>query len=110
MQSLRLAFITSTASPSGSEWLPLYSGGRLLFTTWLLASMVFMSCYGGILTAMLTFPRVTIPIDSIYDLVAQTKMPWKIEGGSMLYQYFEVTSRAGPERRCSDIPHSHALL
>lgn len=70
--------------------MPRYSGGRVSITTWLLASLVFMSSYSGILTAMLTFPRVTIPIDSIYDLVAQQKMPWKIEGGSMLYQYFQV--------------------
>ncbi|KAK8404105.1 hypothetical protein O3P69_000278 [Scylla paramamosain] len=63
--------------------------GRVLVTTWLLASLVFMSSYGGILTAMLTVPRVTIPIDSMYDLVAQNDMPWKVEGGSMLYQYFQ---------------------
>ncbi|KAG7156383.1 putative Glutamate receptor ionotropic, kainate 1-like 5, partial [Homarus americanus] len=29
-------------------------GGRLIVTTWLLASLVFMTSYGGILTAMLT--------------------------------------------------------
>ena len=75
---------------SGSLWLPPHDAGRVLVTTWLLASLVFMSSYGGILTAMLTVPRVTIPIDSMYDLVAQNDMPWKVEGGSMLYQYFQV--------------------
>ncbi|XP_045118446.1 glutamate receptor ionotropic, kainate 3-like [Portunus trituberculatus] len=74
---------------AGSEWLPPHDAGRVLVTTWLLASLVFMSSYGGILTAMLTVPRVTIPIDSMYDLVAQNDMPWKVEGGSMLYQYFQ---------------------
>ncbi|XP_063840773.1 uncharacterized protein LOC135089254 [Scylla paramamosain] len=42
-----------------------------------------MSSYGGILTAMLTVPRVTIPIDSLADLVAQNDLPWRLEAGSM---------------------------
>ncbi|MPC24168.1 Glutamate receptor ionotropic, delta-1 [Portunus trituberculatus] len=79
----------SASPPCRSEWLPPHDAGRVLVTTWLLASLVFMSSYGGILTAMLTVPRVTIPIDSMYDLVAQNDMPWKVEGGSMLYQYFQ---------------------
>lgn len=75
---------------AGSEWLPRRDEGRLLVTTWLLASLVFMSSYSGILTAMLTVPRVTIPIDSIADLVRQSQLPWRFEGGSSMYQYFQV--------------------
>ena len=76
---------------SGSLWLPPHDAGRVLVTTWLLASLVFMSSYSGILTAMLTLPRVTIPIDSLADLVAQDDLPWKLEGGTSLHQYFKVT-------------------
>ncbi|XP_037792821.1 glutamate receptor-like [Penaeus monodon] len=64
-------------------------GGRLLVSTWLLASLVFMSSYSGILTAMITVPRVTIPIDSLADLVAQDDLPWRLEKGSMMFQYFQ---------------------
>nr|XP_045589654.1 glutamate receptor-like [Procambarus clarkii] len=71
------------------KWLPKKDSGRLLVTTWLLASLVFTSCYSGILTAMLTVPRVTIPIDSLPDLVAQTRLPWRLEAGSMMYAFFE---------------------
>ncbi|MPC24171.1 glutamate receptor ionotropic, kainate 1-like [Portunus trituberculatus] len=73
----------------GSEWLPPHDAGRMLVTTWLLASLVFMSSYSGILTAMLTVPRVTIPIDSLADLVAQDDLPWRLEAGSMMFQYFQ---------------------
>lgn len=51
-----------------------------------------MSSYSGILTAMITLPRVTIPIDSLADLVAQDELPWKVEGGTSLHQYFKVSA------------------
>ncbi|MPC54251.1 Glutamate receptor ionotropic, kainate 1 [Portunus trituberculatus] len=73
----------------GSEDVPPFTATRLLAAVWLLASMVFMSSYGGILTAMLTVPRVTIPIDSLADLVAQDDLPWTVESSSMMYQYFQ---------------------
>ncbi|XP_042204160.1 glutamate receptor-like [Homarus americanus] len=76
-------------SQEGSEWLPRKNGGRLIVTTWLLASLVFMSSYSGILTAMLTVPRVTIPIDSLADLASQTDLPWRLEADSMMYSFFE---------------------
>ncbi|MPD04166.1 hypothetical protein E2C01_099839 [Portunus trituberculatus] len=49
-----------------------------------------MSSYSGILTAMLTVPRVTIPIDSLRDLVSQSWMPWRLESGSWMLQYFRT--------------------
>nr|XP_053634336.1 glutamate receptor-like [Cherax quadricarinatus] len=61
--------------------------GRLIATSWLLASIVFAASYGGVLTAMLTVPRVTIPIDSLPDLVSQTKLPWRLEAGSMITRF-----------------------
>lgn len=62
----------------------------MLVTIWLLASLVFMSSYGGILTAMLTVPRVTIPIDSLADLVTQNDLPWRLESGAMMLTYLQV--------------------
>ncbi|XP_063840046.1 probable glutamate receptor [Scylla paramamosain] len=73
----------------GSVDVPPLSASRLLAAVWLLASLVFMSSYSGILTAMLTVPRVTIPIDSLADLVAQKDLPWRLETGSMMFQYFK---------------------
>lgn len=82
--------MSSTHLVAGSEWLPVNDGGRIVVATWLLASLVFMSSYSGILTAMLTVPRVTIPIDSLADLVAQDDLPWRLESGAMMLTYLEV--------------------
>ncbi|XP_050692919.1 glutamate receptor ionotropic, delta-2-like [Eriocheir sinensis] len=96
--------------PKGSNWLPRHNASRVLAATWLLASLVFMSSYGGILTAMLTVPRVTIPIDSLEDLVAQDDLPWRLEAGSMATQYLKVVLRRGGSSvtvstaGCSEIP------
>ncbi|XP_071548115.1 glutamate receptor-like [Panulirus ornatus] len=78
-----------TLTQESSHWLPRKDGGRIIVSTWLLASLVFMSSYSGILTAMLTIPRVIIPIDSLEDLVSQSDLPWRIEANAMIYQYFQ---------------------
>lgn len=85
-----LLTVFTPAFPTGSVDVPPFDGSRLVAAAWLLASLVFMSSYGGILTAMITVPRVTIPIDSLSDLVAQDELPWKLEYSSMTYQYFQV--------------------
>ncbi|XP_068205358.1 glutamate receptor-like [Palaemon carinicauda] len=78
-----------TMSQESSEWLPRYDGGRVIVSTWLIASLVFMSSYGGILTAMLTVPRVNIPIDSLEDLLKQSVLPWRLEAGTMMVNYLK---------------------
>ncbi|XP_069172269.1 glutamate receptor 1-like [Procambarus clarkii] len=78
------AWVFQTVTEQSPKWLPKRDGGRLIATTWLLAAIVFMSCYSGILTAMMTVPRVSTPIDSLADLVAQSKLPWRLEAGSMI--------------------------
>ncbi|XP_064099265.1 glutamate receptor ionotropic, kainate 3-like [Macrobrachium nipponense] len=78
-----------TMSQESSEWMPKHDGGRVVVTTWLFASLVFMSSYGGILTAMLTVPRVVIPIDSAKDLVRQSALPWRLEAGTMMVTYLK---------------------
>ncbi|XP_069172329.1 glutamate receptor ionotropic, kainate glr-3-like [Procambarus clarkii] len=82
-------WVVQTLSQQGPRWLPRKDAGRLIATTWLLASFVFMSCYSGILTAMLTVPRVYIPIDTLADLLAQSALPWKIETGTLLQNYLK---------------------
>ncbi|XP_063593053.1 glutamate receptor ionotropic, kainate glr-3-like [Penaeus indicus] len=91
------AWVFQTLTQESSDWIPKNDGGRLIVTTWLLASLVFMSSYSGILTAMLTLPRVTIPIDSLEDLVAQDDLPWRLEAGSMATKFLEESE--DPVRR-----------
>ena len=72
------------------EWLPKLMGPQVLIISWVLCTIVFTTSYSGILTAMLTIPKITIPVDSLEDLVNQDKIPWKLEVGSSMYQYFQV--------------------
>ncbi|XP_071530509.1 glutamate receptor ionotropic, delta-2-like [Panulirus ornatus] len=78
-------WVLQTVTQESSHWLPRKDGGRVLVVTWLLASLVFMSSYSGILTAKLTLPRITIPIDSLDDLVAQSDLPWRLAPGSYIF-------------------------
>ncbi|XP_064111335.1 glutamate receptor 1-like [Macrobrachium nipponense] len=71
----------------GSEWMPMSDSGRILLSAWLIATIVFSSLYSGTLTAMLTVPRVVIPIDSLADLVSQDRLPWRLEAGSMMPKF-----------------------
>ncbi|XP_069995906.1 probable glutamate receptor [Penaeus vannamei] len=87
--SLSALWVVKALTQEGTEWLPRTDGARVVVATWLLASLVFMSSYSGILTAMLTVPRVDIPIDSMRDLVTQTDIPWRLESGSWMLQYFQ---------------------
>ncbi|KAK8735217.1 hypothetical protein OTU49_005564, partial [Cherax quadricarinatus] len=43
------------------------------------------------LTAMLSIPKVAVPIDSMKDLVSQRRVPWTIESGS---SFFQIVSQA----------------
>ncbi|XP_050714451.1 glutamate receptor ionotropic, delta-1-like isoform X2 [Eriocheir sinensis] len=99
--STSVMWVVKALTQEATEWLPRTDGSRVLVVTWLLASLVFMSSYSGILTAMLTVPRVTIPIDSLQDLVTQTKMPWRLESGSWMLQYFRE-SQEGLSREVYD--------
>ncbi|XP_066976900.1 glutamate receptor-like [Macrobrachium rosenbergii] len=84
-------WVLQTLTQENTEWLPEGDGGRVVITTWLFASLIFMSSYSGILTAMLTIPKVTIPIDSLSDLVSQTKLPWRLEAGAMIQPYLQYS-------------------
>ncbi|KAK4294260.1 hypothetical protein Pmani_033115 [Petrolisthes manimaculis] len=90
--SKAMIWVLKALTQESCEHLPKTNGGRVLVSTWLLASLVFMSSYSGILTAMITVPRVLVPIDSVEDLVNQRDMPWRIEAGSMMFQYFQAAT------------------
>ncbi|XP_068216606.1 glutamate receptor-like [Palaemon carinicauda] len=90
--SKAVMWVIQTLSQENSEWLPEGDGARVVVSTWLLASLVFMSSYSGILTAMLTIPKVTIPIDSLSDLVRQRKLPWRLEAGAMIQPYLQYSN------------------
>ncbi|XP_045118453.1 glutamate receptor-like [Portunus trituberculatus] len=66
-----------------TSWLPENASGRLMVTVWVLSSLVIASVYRGNVTAMLTLPKIAVPIDSITDLTKQNRLPWKLEHGGL---------------------------
>ncbi|XP_047499537.1 glutamate receptor ionotropic, kainate glr-3-like [Penaeus chinensis] len=63
---------------------------RVLLAAWLLAGLILSSAYRGVLTSLLAVPRVTVPVDSLEDLVSYGKIPWANEKGTSLHQLFGV--------------------
>ncbi|XP_068209415.1 probable glutamate receptor [Palaemon carinicauda] len=86
-QSIMLS--VKAITQEGSPWLPERDASRILVAFWLVASLIFVSSFSGILTAMLTVPKVTIPIDSLKDMVSQSKIPWRMIPGTFLIKYFQ---------------------
>lgn len=58
---------------------------------WFLVTLVLMNTYSGLLVASLSFPKVAIPIASVEELVAQDKLPWRLEQGGIILHTFEVS-------------------
>lgn len=61
----------------------------IIFTSWLLGTFILTKSYEGVLTAMLTLPKVVIPIDSLNQLANQKEFSWKLEAASMTYELFK---------------------
>ena len=73
-------------------WVPKSNGARILVATWCFVCLVFVSSYGGILTALLTAPKIKITVDSLHDLVYKDEVPFFFEQGTAPYDYFRVSS------------------
>ena len=70
--------------------LPKWNFIRIYVGVVIMGSFVLLKSYGGNLTASLTVPKVTIPIDSMEDLVSQNAIPWKISKDSFMHKKFKV--------------------
>lgn len=79
-------WVVRTLANQSNPWLPASGSRRVVTAAWLLACFIVLVSFSSTLTAMLTVPLVRLPIDSIEDLVGQTKIPWAIESGSFFYQ------------------------
>ncbi|XP_068206597.1 probable glutamate receptor [Palaemon carinicauda] len=71
-----------------AETAPTSDTGRIFTATWLIVALIIDTAYSGVLTSLLTIPIVTVPVDSLDDLVAQDKIPWAVERGSAMQQLF----------------------
>ena len=66
---------------------------RLLVIIWLWSSMILVSSYAGNLTAMLSKPKLQVPISSSEELISQNKISWVIEEGDLPEFYFSRAKR-----------------
>lgn len=66
--------------------------GKTFLGTWLLAMCVLTSAYSGVLTSLLTVPTITVPVDSVEDLVSYGKIPWNLERGTWMHGRYAVGS------------------
>ncbi|XP_071548117.1 glutamate receptor ionotropic, kainate glr-3-like [Panulirus ornatus] len=104
-------WVFCTVTQESSHWLPKKDGSRIIVSFWLLASLVFMSSYSGILTAMLTLPRVTVTIDSLADLVSQSALPWRLETGAAILTYLKESKEEVHQKAYRNMgPTIYALL
>ena len=60
---------------------------KLLILTWAFALFVILVSYAGTLTAMITKPSISRPINNIDEMLSQTEMKWLLETESGLYFY-----------------------
>ena len=68
------------------KWL----SGRILIGTWLLAMIVLVYAYQGVLMSILSVPKLKPTVNTLEELVEQHKLRLTIERSSTLTQLFLV--------------------
>ncbi|XP_068227741.1 probable glutamate receptor [Palaemon carinicauda] len=76
--------LTETVYP-----LPKSFSSRLYIITWMIVGFILQAAYSGVLISLIAVPKVTIPVDSLQDLISYGKFPWIIEVGSYLHNTFQ---------------------
>ncbi|XP_076054426.1 putative glutamate receptor [Oratosquilla oratoria] len=95
--------------------LPTRDASRLLVGTWLVAALILISAYKGVLTSLLAVPRVDIPINSLADLVNYGRQKWALERGTSVHQaIFIMNDEYSKTGECSyyiaEVPMKIAFL
>ncbi|KAG7158153.1 Glutamate receptor 1-like 5, partial [Homarus americanus] len=95
--------------------LPRTASGRVFLGTWLISALILTSAYQGILTSLLAVPFVTVPVDSLEDLVNYGKIPWANEKGTSMHHFFS-SSKSGLNKKvyegssfvysCNEVQHT----
>ena len=80
-------FVLRSVMIEPTHWYPKDTGfNKILTATWLIAIFILSQSYSGVLVSMLTIPSVSIPINSVEDMVNQDEIGWSVEGGSIMEQ------------------------
>lgn len=94
-------------------YLPKSDSGRLIVGTWWMVVLVVVTTYCGNLVAFLTFPKMEMPIETVWQLLAHGgTYTWGYKGSTYMEKYLQVRRFIFCARKgfISDIIHFHCLL
>ena len=74
----------------------------VLMFSWIFVFFIITQSYAGTLTAMITKPTLSRPINTIDEMLAQTETPWMLEKGSGLYFYMKNSAEGSDMRKLYD--------
>ena len=74
----------------GAEKFPRSVAGRVVLGLWWVFTILTTASYTASLAAFLTFSMAQVPINSIYDLAAQSNILPLVKNGTNLYTLFKV--------------------
>ncbi|XP_045206208.1 glutamate receptor 1-like [Mercenaria mercenaria] len=84
-----LWFSLGALMQQGPDIFPRSLSGRVLASAWWFFTLITISSYTANLAAFLTFEKLTTPINSVDDLVKQSKLKYGIQRGGATYQFFK---------------------
>lgn len=73
-------------------YLPKSDSGRIIVGTWWLVVLVVVTTYCGNLVAFLTFPKMEIPVNTVYQLVSnKNSFSWSVRSNTFLEMFLKVS-------------------
>ncbi|XP_068215730.1 glutamate receptor ionotropic, kainate glr-3-like [Palaemon carinicauda] len=88
-EKIQTSWITKVMLAENVNPLPRAPTARMYIITWMLVGLIMHAAYGGVLISLLVVPKVTVPVDSLEDLLSYGKIPWTIIAGSYIHNIFQ---------------------
>merc|ERR1712226_1359404 len=98
-----LYFALACLLGQGPDSYPRSMASRVVAVTWWFFSLTMVTMYTASLTAMLTVNRVSLPINTVEDLLYYDEFHYAVEPGQALYWAFKSTSYEPFQRMWDDM-------